>query len=99
MKRKSQQNNLKKKRRHYDAEFRSRALQMVEDGRSVQQVSDSLGIKPSLLYSWRNKEKRNEPIERSAESDRIRELEKQLFQTEQERDILKKALSIFSQQY
>ena len=92
-------NHLKKKRRRYDAEFRKRALQMVEDGRSVQQVSDALGIKRSLLYSWRRKEKEAEPIEQTAEAERIKELEKQLFRMEQERDILKKALSIFSQQY
>ena len=41
-----------KPRRRYDAEFRKNALQLVKDGRSIQDVSESLGIKSSLLYSW-----------------------------------------------
>ncbi len=88
-------------RRRYDAEFRKNALQMVEDGRSVQDVSESLGIKSSLLYTWRSKVKKatlgNTPD--LVEAQAYKDLEKRLRQTEQERDILKKALSIFSRQY
>lgn len=90
-----------KPRRRYDAEFRKNALQLVEDGRSVQDVSESLGIKSSLLYSWRSKFKKasttNTPDFVDAQA--FKDLEKRLRQTEQERDILKKALSIFSRHY
>lgn len=88
-------------RRRYDADFRNNALQMVSDGRSVQDVSESLGIKSSLLYSWRTKAKKalaeNKPD--FVEDQAFKDLEKRLRQAEQERDILKKALSIFSRPY
>ena len=90
-----------KPRRRYDAEFRKNALQLVEDGRSIQDVSESLGIKSSLLYSWRSKNKKasteNRPDFVGAKA--FKDLEKRLRQTELERDILKKALSIFSRHY
>lgn len=85
-----------KKRRRYDAEFKKNALQMIEDGKSVSSVSQALGIKESLLYTWKSKSKKNKlPIDAN-QKDEIRQLQKRLKEVEQERDILKKALSIFS---
>lgn len=101
MKEKNSKKTTNLPRRRYDAEFRKNALQMVQDGRSVKGVSESLGIKSSLIYSWQSKAKK---MARSNPSDSVdfqtyKDLEKRLRQTEQERDILKKALSIFSRHY
>ena len=69
---------------------------MVENGRSVSSVAKSLGIKPGLLYSWRSKAKEEKPESEKEKDAELKALRKQLKQTEEERDILKKALSIFS---
>ena len=47
--------NKKKRNRRYDDEFKKNALQLIENGRSVADVSESLGVATSLLYSWRKK--------------------------------------------
>ena len=85
-------------RRHYDAEFKVNALQMLENGRSVRSLAHALGIKESLLYSWKNKAKKRESTPLKREEDELKALRKQIKELEQERDILKKALSIFSRQ-
>jgi transposase len=89
------------KRRRYDAEFKANALKLLEDGRSVSSVSKSLGVKESLLYTWRSKSKKTKQKTASGAlslEQEVKQLKKQLREVEQERDILKKALSIFSRQ-
>ena len=88
----------RQKRRRYDAEFKKSALQMVESGRSVSSVSQSLGIKESLLYTWKSKSKKKAPSNQRGEKEEIKRLQRELKEVEQERDILKKALGIFSRQ-
>ena len=84
-------------RRRYDAEFKKNVLQMVEDGRSVASVSQALGIKEGLIYNWRSKAKKKKKVEKGqGGSVQIKALEKRIKELEEERDILKKALSIFS---
>ena len=58
-------------------------------------VAESLGIDKSLLYSWR---RQASPLseEEEAELKEVDKLCKRVMALEQERDILKKALSIFS---
>lgn len=83
-------------RRQYDADFKKSAVNLVKNGQSVPQVSQSLGIGESLLYKWRAEltERTTEVISPlQEENERLR---KELKQMELERDILKKALGIFS---
>lgn len=91
--------------RSYDSEFKKSAVQLTyEDGRSVRDVAESLGISKDTLYTWRNRYKQSgdlafpgKGIEAlSTDQKRIRALEKQLRDTQIERDILKKAVAIFS---
>jgi len=86
-----------RKYRKYDAEFKKNAVKMVEDGRSVVSVANSLGINEKNLYEWRKKYGKNSDEENPL-LEKVKTLEKRLKQAEQERDILKKALSIFSRQ-
>ncbi len=87
----------KKKHRKYDAGFKQEAVKLVQAGRSVSDVSKSLGIGENLLYKWRNDAK-IETLSTTQETLNETELlRKQVRQLEQERDILKKALIIFSQ--
>jgi transposase len=91
----------KKRHRKYDADFKKEVLKMVESGRSVPDLSQSLGIGSNLIYTWVKRSKTSSADtkftrevvtldeEKLALHNRIRELE-------MERDILKKALGIFS---
>jgi len=93
------------KRRKYDSDFKRNAVLLSQEpGRSIPEVAESLGISKDLIYQWRKalKEKGElafpgKGIEAlTEEQKRIRELEKKLKDTEMERDILKKAMAIFS---
>lgn len=87
----------KRQRRKYDEGFKTEALKMVQSGRSVPEVAQALGIGENLLYKWRSEAKtRLSSAEKSTQAE-LEGLRKQVRQLEQERDILKKALSIFSQ--
>jgi len=92
--------SVKTSRRKYDGEFKKEVLKMIESGRSVPDVAQSLGIGTNLIYYWKKRTKnQNLPAgdaavgsfdeEKAAMQKRIRDLE-------MERDILKKALGIFS---
>ena len=93
------------KRRRYDSEFKHNAVQLTEEpGRSVTDVAENLGIGKDLLYRWRREFRAkqghafpgNGREALTEKEKKIRELEKKLKDTEMERDILKKAMAIFS---
>ena len=81
--------------RKYDPQFRQEAIKQVENGRSVSSVAQALGISEALLYGWRKKAL-IQPTTGTAGSSELEALRKQVKQLETERDILKKALAIFS---
>ena len=85
-----------KKRRRYDADFKQNALQLIADGRSVNSVSESLGVSTNLLYTWRAQSKQKASATTKEKEEQIKHLQRQVKELERERDILKKALSIFS---
>ena len=92
-------------RRQYDPEFKRNAVLLTEEpDRSVRDVAESLGIAVDLLYQWRRQFRDKGEIAFPGQGNlaltpdqkRIRELEKKLKDTEMEREILKKAMAIFS---
>jgi transposase len=84
-------------RRVYPEELKKEAVQMLLDGHSAPSVADNLGIPhTSLLYRWKAEVLGQEGKAASALEVRVRQLEEQLRRTERERDVLKKALAIFS---
>ena len=94
-----------KKRRKYDQDFKRNAVLLCgESGRCVTEIADNLGISKDLLYRWRREYLSDGKLAfpgngveaLTEEQKRIRELEKKLRETEMERDILKKAMAIFS---
>jgi len=96
---------MSKKYRTYTKEFKLEALELLESsGKSAAKLERDLGITTGLLLKWQeryqvkqgNGEKRLEPSDMEAAQAEIRRLRKQLALTEQERDILKKTISIFS---
>jgi transposase len=99
MARKASQAKATNRRRAFTDEFRREAVQMLLDGHTAGSVAERLGLSgPNLLYRWKREElSRSGPVATSLEA-RIRELEIELHRVERERDILKKALAIFSRQ-
>jgi transposase len=88
-------NNESQNRRKYDEDFKSSAIKMVEEGRSVSDVSRALGITENMLYRWKSTAGKTTGTAGETQTE-LERLRRQLRQVEQERDILKKALSIFS---
>lgn len=86
-------------RRIFDREFKEQAVRMLLDGHSASSVAERLGLSsPNLLYRWKAQFLRDGgPAAQSLET-RVRQLEDDLRRTERERDILKKALAIFSRE-
>lgn len=89
------QTKVKMVRRKYDEGFKTEALRMGTNGRSVPDVARSLGISENILYKWRTEQKAGYSPEESSRDAELEQLRKQLRQVEMERDILKKALAIF----
>ena len=86
-------------RRTFTKQFKQDAVQMLLDGHSASSVSSNLGLNnTNLLYRWKA-----ELIDQigpvgEALDDEVKMLRDELLRTKRERDILKKALAIFSQQ-
>lgn len=98
----------KRKYRTYTKEFKLEALELLKkSGRSAGQIERELGITPGLLVKWRARyqaiAKRGvsgeidlELTDIEAAQREIRRLKRKLAEVEEEREILKKALNIFS---
>jgi transposase len=89
----------RKERRQFDREFKEQAVQMMLDGHSASSVSSNLGIEnTNLLYRWKSEILHEGGVAATTLDARVRELQEKLQRVERERDILKKALAIFSRQ-
>lgn len=96
---KKQRKTVKRTRRTFTQEFKQQAVQMLLDGYSANSVSENLGIgNTNLVYRWKAEQvAESGPVAESLDSE-VRELRDELRRTQRERDILKKALGILSQQ-
>ena len=93
------------KGRKYDREFKVEAVKLITgEGRAVTEVARNLGIHENLLYKW--KEKYTEDMAHAfpgkgrlkPAEEELRRTKRELANVTQERDILKKALAIFSKE-
>jgi transposase len=92
--------------RKYSHEFKLEALELLQRGdKSAGQIERELGITPGLLVKWRARYQiisnagqapQIGPSDMEAAKAEIRRLQRELANMEEERDILKKALNIFS---
>lgn len=83
-------------RRRYTEEFKAEAVQMLLDGHTAAAVCERLGLSGvNVLYAWKRKYLAQEGSAAVGLEARVRQLEAELRRVERERDILKKALSIF----
>jgi transposase len=85
--------------RKYSDEFKKEAVRLVvEEGRTRRSVEKSLGITPGLLKDWVWQAQDEQKVEYSAmPSDKaLKLLQAENDRLRRERDILKKAVAIFS---
>ena len=93
----------KGKRRKYDREFKLEAVRLVtKGGRSVSEVSRNLGVHENLLYKWKRQYLEDNKYafpgrgHLKPEDEELRRLKRENADLREERDILKKALAVFS---
>ena len=92
--------NTKRQYRSYTKEFKEEALALItEQGYSIQQAADSLGVSSKLLYNWKQKA---EELESSSinqdERTELLTLRKEVKQLRMEKEILKKASAFFARE-
>ncbi|HET7648153.1 MAG TPA: transposase [Gaiellaceae bacterium] len=89
--------------RPYPPEFRREAVRLVEtSGRSIPQVAAELGVSGESLRNWL----RQEQLDRGERDDglttdereELRKLRRQVRELEQEREILKRAVTFFARE-
>jgi len=92
-------------RRVYSEEFKKNAVgHSWTSEKTVEEVARDLGISHNNLRRWRAQYRKNGELafpgngkqKLSPQEDEIRRLKKELYDVRQERDILKKALAIFT---
>ena len=91
------------RRRRFTREFKIETVKLATDGYSnAAQVAADMGIHPNTLYKW-VRQFSDKPLEAfpgtghlTSEAEMIRQLKRENERLKMERDILKKAMAIFS---
>jgi transposase len=91
-------------RRQYTKEFKIEAVQLADSSeKSVYEIETDLGIPYGMIYKWRRQlgiAKKNGfsefPGNGKPRDEELARLRKELAETREEREILRKALAIFS---
>lgn len=93
----------KKEKRYFSREFKKDAVDLVvKKGMSATKVGRDLGVHPNLIHLWRRRhfDDGDDAFEGKgklkSEEARLKQLQKELEEVKEERDILKKALAVFS---
>lgn len=96
---------MAKVQKMYSKEFKEEAVKLAQNSnKPAAQIARELGISDSALYNWQKQLAEQGPAafpgtgHQSAQEEEIRRLKRELEVTRQERDILKKVVSIFSRE-
>lgn len=95
---------MKRKRKIYSKEFKQKAVELSNVRGNVQEIARELGINAEFIYRWRREFSNNPSLAFSGngnkqlteEQKELARLKRELADVKMERDILKKAVSIFS---
>jgi len=95
---------MTKQRRIFDREFKLKAVELSYERENIKELAHELNIRPELIYRWRSEFATlegasfpgNGKKKLTEEESEINRLKRQLADVRMERDILKKAISIFS---
>ena len=93
-----------KKRRKYDREFKQMVVELANAKEDIPALAAEMDLRPDLIYRWRREALANLGASfpgqgnktMTEEQKEISRLKKELRDAQLERDILKKAVSIFS---
>ena len=90
--------NQSKNRRKYDADFKAEVLKMLANGQTAAYIANALGISENIIYRWKstNQVGKKTQVQQSDLALENQQLKERVRQLDTEREILKKALSIFS---
>lgn len=91
-------------RRKYDAAFKRNVVELSDQRENISDLAQELGLTAKQIYKWRSDYKANPQAsfpgngnpKQTPEQARIAQLEKQLAEANMEKEILKKAITIFS---
>ena len=93
-----------KKRRRFDREYKQMVVELANAREDISALASELDLRPELIYRWRREALANFGASfpgqgnktMTEEQKEIARLKKELRDAQLERDILKKAVSIFS---
>ena len=100
-----EQGNVKKSRRHFDQQFKVDAVRLLtESGNGVAEVARNLGISRNQLDRWIRQSRGKKSPQAAfpgngnigADKKELEELRRELARVKEEREILKKAMAVFS---
>jgi len=99
-----EQDSRKKARRHFDQQFKVDAVRLMnESGRPIAEIAKELGVNRNQLDRWRRQLGKKPPLiafpgngNLSADKKEIEELRRELARAKEEREILIKAMAVFS---
>lgn len=90
----------RKKRRRFTDEYKQDVIRMLEEKQiPISKLASDMDLRVDLLYSWKRKygKPNNNVVTKDESAAQLRKLQKRLRDVEEERDILKKAMAIFTQ--
>lgn len=87
--------------KQYDNDFKVMLVELLKSGRTAKELSDEYGVDSGVIRRWRREYDAksgdfSKKRELSSEELELKTLKKELREVRMERDILKKAVSIFS---
>lgn len=87
--------------KRYDNELKVTIVELLQSGMKAKQISEDYGVAPSLISRWKKEYEAksgdfSKKRELTVEEQELKALRKELRDVKMERDILKKAVSIFS---
>ena len=93
-----------KTRRGFDREFKLKIVELTYSRGNIKELATEFDLRPELIYRWRSEFATLEGLsfpgngnkKMTEEESEIAHLKKELADTRMERDILKKAVGIFS---
>ena len=95
---------MKQERKIYNSAFKRKAVELRNERSNITELARELGIRVTMLYKWRKDYDKfgvgsfpgKGILKQTPEQKTISELEAKLKEADLERDILKKAVGIFS---
>lgn len=95
---------MKRERRSFTRDFKLNAVELSYSRSNIVELANELNVRPALLYRWRSEFASyqgksfpgNGNQQMTEEESQLAQLKKELSEMRMERDILKKAVGIFS---